>query len=60
MMLFTFLQLGWALRIQRVTPDDAGIYECQATTHPPQSIVTRLKVVGKYLLQVFYATIMVR
>lgn len=37
--------LAWSLRIQRVTPDDAGRYECQATTHPPQSIVTRLKVV---------------
>ena len=33
-----------------MTPDDAGHYECQATTHPPQSIVTQLKVVGKLLL----------
>jgi len=40
--------LAWALRIQRVTPDDAGRYECQATTHPPQSVVTRLKVVEAF------------
>lgn len=37
--------LAWSLRIKHVTPEDAGRYECQATTHPPQSIVTRLKVV---------------
>ena len=29
--------------------DDAGVYECQATTHPPQAIFVRLKVVGKFL-----------
>ena len=33
-----------------MTLEDAGHYECQATTHPPQSIVTQLKVVGKLLL----------
>lgn len=40
--------LGWALRIKKVTPEDAGRYECQATTHPPQYIVTRLKVVEAF------------
>lgn len=39
--------LDWALQIQRVSRADAGRYECQATTHPPQSIVIRLKVVGE-------------
>jgi len=38
-------QLSWSLRIRGVSPADAGRYECQATTHPPQSIVVRLKVV---------------
>ena len=41
------MQLSWSLRIRGVTPQDAGRYECQATTHPPQSIVVRLKIVGK-------------
>ena len=44
-------QLSWSLRIRGVTPQDAGRYECQATTHPPQSIVVRLKIVGKTFFQ---------
>ena len=43
---FSF-QLTWSLRIRNVNRDDAGVYECQATTHPPQAIFVRLKVVGK-------------
>ena len=39
--------LNWALQINHVRLDDNGRYECQATTHPPQSIVVRLRVVGK-------------
>ena len=46
-MLFLKLQLTWSLRIRNVNRDDAGVYECQATTHPPQAIFVRLKVVGK-------------
>lgn len=41
------IQLTWSLRIRNVNREDAGVYECQATTHPPQSIFVRLKVVGK-------------
>lgn len=37
--------LTWSLRIRNVNRDDAGVYECQATTHPPQAIFVRLKVV---------------
>ena len=40
--------MNWSLQIQRVSPEDAGRYECQATTYPPQSIVIRLQVVGAY------------
>jgi len=27
---------------------DGGMYECQATTHPPQSIFVNLRVVAAY------------
>ena len=54
---FSF-QLTWSLRIRNVNRDDAGVYECQATTHPPQAIFVRLKVVGKLFfclaLQTFF------
>ena len=55
---FPFSQtLNWALQIAPVRGDDAGRYECQATTHPPQSVVVRLRVVGKRPLsrQVLFA-----
>ena len=44
-------RLNWALQIHRVSPEDAGLYECQATTHPPQSIVIRFRVVGEYYIR---------
>ena len=40
--------MNWSLQIQRVSPEDAGRYECQATTYPPQSIVIKLQVVGTF------------
>ncbi|XP_071743864.1 zwei Ig domain protein zig-8 isoform X2 [Lepeophtheirus salmonis] len=40
----------WALQIKKVTTEDAGRYECQATTHPPQSIVIQLKVVEAFAM----------
>ena len=46
-------ELNWALQIARVGPDDAGQYECQATTHPPQSILVQLKVVGEFVSAVY-------
>ena len=42
-----FQRLNWALQIRGVSPEDAGRYECQATTHPPQNIVVKFRVVGK-------------
>ena len=44
----SFQTLNWALQICGVSPEDAGRYECQATTHPPQNIVVKLRVVGKW------------
>ncbi|XP_030760128.1 lachesin-like [Sitophilus oryzae] len=35
---------NWGLMIKHVQPSDAGLYECQVSTHPPTSIVVELKV----------------
>ncbi|KAJ8925603.1 hypothetical protein NQ315_009443 [Exocentrus adspersus] len=35
---------NWGLLIKKVQPSDAGIYECQMSTHPPTSIVVELRV----------------
>ncbi|CAG9813478.1 unnamed protein product [Phaedon cochleariae] len=35
---------NWGLLIKKVQPSDAGLYECQMSTHPPSSIVVELKV----------------
>ena len=39
---------NWNLRLRKVDLEDRGVYECQATTHPPQSTFVTLKVVGEY------------
>merc|ERR1719507_1283959 len=36
---------NWNLRLRKVDLEDGGIYECQATTHPPQSTFVTLRVV---------------
>ncbi|KAL6267995.1 hypothetical protein P5V15_001073 [Pogonomyrmex californicus] len=41
----------WTLQIKYVQPRDAGLYECQVSTHPPTSIFLLLEVVGKNLSQ---------
>lgn len=35
---------NWGLLIKHVQPSDAGLYECQVSTHPPTSIFVELKV----------------
>ncbi|CAH0552217.1 unnamed protein product [Brassicogethes aeneus] len=35
---------NWGLIIKHVKPSDAGVYECQVSTHPTTSILIRLKV----------------
>ncbi|XP_037941093.1 uncharacterized protein LOC119674042 [Teleopsis dalmanni] len=38
----------WTLQIKFVQLRDAGVYECQVSTHPPTSIFLHLNVVGEY------------
>lgn len=38
---------NWSLVIKHVQPTDAGVYECQVSTHPPTSIFVKLKVTGE-------------
>ncbi|KAG8246765.1 hypothetical protein J6590_077383 [Homalodisca vitripennis] len=37
---------NWGLQIHKVQKTDAGMYECQVSTHPPTSIFVELKVIG--------------
>lgn len=36
---------NWALRLKGAKKDDEGLYECQISTHPPQSIFLELRIV---------------
>lgn len=40
----------WTLQIKFVQTRDAGMYECQVSTHPPTSIFLFLEVVGKSVI----------
>ena len=37
----------WTLQLRDPTPEDAGVYECQASTKPVRAYVVNLSVVGK-------------
>ncbi|XP_045107884.1 uncharacterized protein LOC123502722 isoform X2 [Portunus trituberculatus] len=40
-----YVHWDWQLHIRYVQPRDAGLYECQVSSHPPTSLFVRLKVV---------------
>lgn len=46
--ILSFFQ-DWTLQIKYVQKRDAGLYECQVSSHPPTSIFIQLNVVGQYL-----------
>lgn len=41
---------NWSLFIKHVQPTDAGLYECQVSTHPPTSSFIKLKVKGELVV----------
>lgn len=42
---------NWGLFIKHVKANDAGLYECQVSSHPPTSIFLKLKVTGKLTIR---------
>lgn len=49
----------WSLRIKSVRDEDKGLYECQLSIHPTQSIYIELKVVGTYASFISFIVIVV-
>lgn len=44
----------WDLRIKSVRKDDEGIYECNLSLHPPESIFISVSVVGELMLLLLF------
>ena len=43
---------NWKLQIKSAQIKDQGTYECQISTHPPQTIYAHLKILGKVKAEV--------
>lgn len=41
---------NWRLHINPIKQEDAGLYMCQVSTHPPKVFATNLTVLGKFLV----------
>lgn len=54
--MLSFFQ-DWTLQIKYVQKRDAGLYECQVSSHPPTSIFIELNVVGKCFSVVVFRNI---
>lgn len=39
---------NWRLHINPIRQEDAGLYMCQVSTHPPKVFATNLTVLGKF------------
>lgn len=44
---------NWRLHINPINNDDAGLYMCQVSTHPPRVFATNLTVLGKLIFGVY-------
>lgn len=46
-LLFFISSVMLSIKINPITPDDAGLYMCQVSTHPPRVFATNLTVLGE-------------